>query len=159
LGNVTNQSNTSNDAQHSVAFTVTAPPPSHLAANDFNGDAVSDLLWRHGSNGLFTTWNNTGNGFAANAFVGGVNNALTLAGTMDFNGDRMTDLVWNNGGIFTIWDAASSGNSTADSFSANVYVSGVAPGWGLGTGDFNGDGKGDLIWQNGNTFTEWQSTG
>jgi hypothetical protein len=119
--------------------------------NDFNGDGVSDLLWRNTSNGIFTAWNINGNQIAANAFVGNVSNTWTLAGTLDFNGDHASDLLFINGTTFTIWDATrgsgiNNATYTADGFATNSFVGSVAAGWSLtGLGDFNGDGKGDLI--------------
>jgi hypothetical protein len=136
---------------------------------DFNGDGVSDLLWRNTGNGQFTISNLNGNQLAVNAYSNGsMSTPWTLAGTMDFNGDRLADLVWfnNSTGQFTIWDATygntgiNNATFTNDTFAANSFVGGVSPGWNLvGLGDFNGDGRGDLLWQNGGIFTEWQSTG
>ncbi|HEV3245287.1 MAG TPA: FG-GAP-like repeat-containing protein [Candidatus Paceibacterota bacterium] len=52
--------------------------------------------------------------------------------------------------------AASSGSSLLQG-----YQNFVGPGWTLAdTGDFNGDGKTDLLWRNtSGAFSEWQSTG
>jgi hypothetical protein len=130
---------------------------------DFNGDGVTDLLWRNASNGQFTIANISGNQLATNAYSNtSVSTAWTLAGTMDFNGDRLADLVWTNpNGSFSIWDATyNNATFTNDTFAGDSFDGTVGPGWKLvGLGDFNGDSRGDLLWQNGNVFTEWQSTG
>jgi VCBS repeat-containing protein len=152
-----------NGGTSTATLAITIKPTTRPA--DFNGDGGSDLFWRNGTTGAFTITNMNGSQTAANAYNNSsVNAAWKLAGTMDFNGDTLADLVWSNPsiGTFTIWDGQlASGNPFAnDSLAPNVYVNAVSEGWALqGLGDFNGDGKGDLIWQNGTTFTEWQSTG
>ena len=137
---------------------VTGPP----RPNDFTADGISDLLWRNTNTGVFKTWSSTGVGFTPDTYINTVDPTWTLVGSMDFNGDRASDLVWRNtkDGVFTIWNNTKNGLTTP-SFMPNSYVDGsVTTAWTLaGLGDFNGDGKGDLIWQNGNAFTEWESTG
>ena len=61
----------------------------------------------------------------------------------------------NSTGMFTEWQ------STGNSFSPNVYINGAVDNtWTMATGDFNGDGKTDVLFRNSSgLFTEWQSTG
>lgn len=76
----------------------------------------------------------------------------------DFNADGQSDLLWFNQGTgqVTIW-GSNADNSFANT--PNSVVTHVGSGWApVGVGDFNGLGAADLIFQNGNTFTEWQST-
>jgi hypothetical protein len=78
----------------------------------------------------------------------------------DFFGKGISDLLWqntngDNGATYTVWQ--SNGDNTV---TPNVEVGSVGVGWSLaGVGDFNGDGETDLLWQNGASFSEWQSSG
>jgi len=75
----------------------------------------------------------------------------------DFNGDGRSDLMWQHtSGTFSEWQ------SNGNSFTPNVFVGGVGPGWhSEGAFDFSGDGQADLLWRSDTTgqFTIWNSTG
>jgi Ca2+-binding RTX toxin-like protein len=125
--------------------------------NDFNGDGRSDVLWRH-DNGSFTTWLAGGNGgFAsndANSFAG-VPTEWRVVGTGDFNGDGRDDVVWRRSdGAFTEWLAQGNGSFTSND--ANAWTM-LPNGWQVdGVGDFNADGKDDLVWRRADgAFTIW----
>jgi hypothetical protein len=83
--------------------------------------------------------------------------ALTTFTGLQINPPAGSDLFFRNSstGAFTEWQ------STGSSFTPNVYVNnGVDNSWTMATGDFNGDGKTDLLFRNtSGLFTEWQSTG
>jgi len=125
--------------------------------NDFNGDGRSDVLWRH-DNGSFTTWlAQAGGGFAsndANSF-NAVPTEWRIVGTGDFNGDGRDDVAWRRtDGAFTEWLAQ--GNGSFVSNDANAWQ--VLPNsWQVdGVGDFNGDGRDDLVWRRSDgAFTTW----
>ena len=129
-------------------------PTNSEAANDFNGDGRSDILWRN-DNGFLAEWNGQANGgFVGNA---NVNQPITadwhVAGTGDFNGDGIDDILWrNDNGTLTDWLGQSNGGFTIIAASYNVSTS-----WHVaGTGDFNGDGRSDILWRNDNGFlAEW----
>ncbi|WP_018062386.1 FG-GAP-like repeat-containing protein [Caulobacter sp. UNC279MFTsu5.1] len=129
------------------------------AAADFTGDGKSDLLWRD-ADGAFSVWISGGVGFQRLLADASVTNDWGLAATGDFNGDGKADLIWRHvSGTFSEW--TSKPTSPGD-FTRNVYVNGgVDASWALqSAGDFNGDGKDDLIWRNpAGVFTLWQSTG
>jgi hypothetical protein len=133
----------------------------HQAANDFNGDSLSDILLRSDS-GVLTDWLANANGsFTANSAnaMFGVPLTWHIAGTGDFNGDGRADLLWrNDDGTITDWLGQTNGGFTGNPFYAKPDSS-----WHIaGTGDFNGDGRTDLLWRNDDgTTTDWlgQSNG
>jgi hypothetical protein len=130
------------------------------AYNDFNGDGRSDVLWRH-DDGTVTNWLAQPNGgFVANGANAwyGVPVSWTIAGTGDFNGDGRDDILWrHDDGSFTNWLAQSNGSFVANA--ANAWF-GVPVSWQVaGTGDFNGDGRDDILWRNDNgQLGQWLGT-
>ncbi len=73
-----------------------------------------------------------------------------LVGTGDFNGDGRHDMLWHNenDGRVVVWLMDQSG--------LNLQGGGLLPfaptlDWSVaGTGDFNGDGRDDIVWRNNN---------
>jgi hypothetical protein len=93
------------------AATLTVPALILTHNHDFNGDGLSDLLWRH-TGGTFTEWQSNGSGFSPNVAVNStVDNSWHLEGAFDFSGDGQADLLWRNdaSGTFTIWDSTGNG--------------------------------------------------
>ena len=89
--------------------TVSAPVPS-----DFNGDALSDLLWR-GTNGDPQIWESNGSGGFSDQDLGVVDNSYQIAATADFNGDGKSDMLWRNAnGDAQIWNSNGSGDFTGE---------------------------------------------
>jgi len=125
--------------------------------DDFNGDHRSDVLWRH-QDGTITNWlGGAGGGFVANDgnALAAVPVSWSVVGTADFNGDGKADLLWTNEeGTVTDWLGTTSGGFTAN---GNVFWEQVPSSWKVeGTGDFNGDGRGDILWRNADdTLTDW----
>jgi hypothetical protein len=80
----------------------------------------------------------------------------------DFNGDLHPDLLWQNDATrqATVWYMTGAAGNLLQSWS---WISSVnLPGWRLvGTGDFNGDGKNDVVWVNDTTrqVTVWYMGG
>jgi hypothetical protein len=116
-------------------------------SHDFNGDGYSDLLWRDTS-GNVAIWEMNGTTILnqATSFVALVNSSWSVVGTGDFNGDGKGDILWHDtsGNV-----AISEMNGTAILNQASPYVTNVPGGiWSIvGTGDFNGDGKSDILWR------------
>jgi len=127
------------------------------ANDDFNGDGRSDILWRN-DNGSFGDWLANGNGgfgFNAAAGVVPISNNWKIAGTGDFNGDGRSDMLWReDGGGLGNWLANASGGFAYNSTAGVVQVSAS---WHVaGTGDFNGDGRDDILWRNDSgELAEW----
>jgi serralysin len=129
-----------------------------VGQGDFNGDGITDILWRH-DDGALTDWLGTANGgFAANnSLMASVPTDWKIDGTGDFNGDGITDILWrNDSGALTDWLGTADGNFTAN----NSLMASVPTDWKIdGTGDFNGDGYTDILWRNEDgTLTDWLGT-
>jgi hypothetical protein len=96
--------------------TVSAPVPS-----DFNGDALSDLLWR-GTNGDAQIWESNGSGGFSDQDLGVVDNSYQIAATADFNGDGKSDMLWRNAnGDAQIWNSMARAASPAKTW-ADVII-------------------------------------
>jgi Ca2+-binding RTX toxin-like protein len=155
------------------SLTLTSLPSGHLVAraapgggvqlsllhphNDFNGDGRSDVLWRDDS-GRVTDWLGQANSGLSGNFANADANAGTdwhIAGTGDFNGDGRGDILWrNDNGNVTNWLGQAKGGF-ASNF-ANAFYQ-VDNSWHVaGTGDFNGDGRSDVLWRNDSgRVTDW----
>ena len=127
---------------------------------DFNGDGNDDLLWRH-TTGEIGQWQgqSTGafgniSGFAANA----VDNSWSVVAVGDYNGDGHDDIFWrHDSGEITEWIAQPGGSFVNNSAAA---VTAIDLGWSVvASGDFNGDGRADVLWRHSSgEFVEWQGT-
>ncbi len=135
--------------------TLTTPPNQDpawraSATADFNSDGHPDVLWRHQATGELRAW--LMNGATRLADVALAPNSLPdlnwrLAGAGDFNGDGKADILWRH---------ALSGRNVAWLMDGTARVSGALltpdtvadTGWQMaGVGDFNGDGKPDILWR------------
>jgi hypothetical protein len=115
---------------------------------DFNGDGKTDILWRYyGLGGYNYVWymdGVTSIGGASLTPVADLNWAI--AGTGDFNRDGKVDILWRYygaGGYNYVWymDGVTDigGASLPPVIDLNWQIA--------GTGDFNTDGKVDILWR------------
>ena len=140
-----------------AAFVVSTRAVLNGVNSDFNGDGRSDVLWRNDGGTLHEWLGQVDGSFVDNVNYVDLNPVAFwhLAGTADFNGDGHSDILWRgDDGTVQEWLGQNSGG-----FSDNAAHVNVNPGLGWhiqGTGDFNGDGRGDILWRNDQgTLREW----
>jgi alpha/beta hydrolase family protein/VCBS repeat protein len=112
------------------------------ATHDFNGDIMSDVLWRD-NQGNVGMWLMNGSAISSTSVLGNVPSVWSIVGQRDFNGDGNADVLWRDtSGNVGMW--LMNGNKVV---SATV-IGDVPTTWSVaGTGDFNGDGMGDILWR------------
>jgi Ca2+-binding RTX toxin-like protein len=125
---------------------------------DFNGDGVSDILWRHQTAGLTSLWQMNGVTASATTLLSiPVGSDWQIAGVGDFAGDGRADILWRNpgAGLTSVWQM------NGATILSTTLLSHAAPvGWEVGAvGDFLGDGKADILWRNDTGNVLWQMDG
>jgi Ca2+-binding RTX toxin-like protein len=147
---------TPNDS-NAAAFVSTSW--SVVGTGDFNGDGFDDILWRH-TDGTLSNWLN--NAYGSGGFIPNDANAArfvptswTVVGTGDFNGDGRDDVLWrNSNGQVSDWLGQANGGFVLNDA---VALTQVDTAWKVvGTGDFNGDGRDDILWRHTNgSLSNW----
>lgn len=128
--------------------------------SDFNGDGIDDILWRN-DNGTVANWLGTANGsFVANDgnFLVAIDASWSIAGSGDFNGDGRDDILWRNAnGNVTNWLCGGAGGCVSND--ANALRISITSWKIAGIGDFNNDGRSDLLWRTDTgAITSWYGT-
>jgi Domain of unknown function (DUF4347)/FG-GAP-like repeat/RTX calcium-binding nonapeptide repeat (4 copies) len=131
---------------------------------DFNGDGKSDILWRNSTTGETYLYLMNGLNVAQEGNVRTVNNDWVVTGINDFDGDGKSDILWRNsvsGDTYiylmhglTVAQEGIIGEPYTTSDHKRSY-------WKIvGTGDYNGDSKADILWQHDNgTSYIWNMDG
>jgi hypothetical protein len=132
-----------------TGFGAVAAPWAIVGQRDFNGDGNADILWRNTTTGDVAMWEMNGTTIVnpSTTGLGNVPTAWSVVGTGDFNGDGMADILWRNTttGDLAIWEM----NGTTILNPSTSGVGNAALNWTVvGVGDFNGDGKADILWRN-----------
>ena len=118
---------------------------------DFNGDGRDDILWRDES-GLTINWLGEADGGFADNYANSVVNIPTnwsVAAVGDFNGDGRDDILWREANGLTIDWLGEADGGFADNYTNSIVN--IPTNWQIeGVGDFNGDGRDDILWRNDN---------
>lgn len=108
---------------------------------DFNADGKSDILW-HNRNGVFEIDDSNGSGFTTLGTLG--SSSWSVAAIGKFNDDDTSDILLQSPtGTYAAWlinGATVTRSSSLGSVSAAWSVA--------GTGDFDGNGKSEILWHN-----------
>jgi uncharacterized repeat protein (TIGR01451 family) len=124
-----------------------------VAAADFDGNGVPDLVWMNNQTRQVTVHYYGGAGGAT--FLGwswlnaGGVAGWTVVGAADFDGNGTPDLIWQNDATrqVTVHYYGGAGGATFQGW--NWLNAGGVVGWTVaGAADFDGNGTPDLIWQN-----------
>ena len=108
-----------------------------------------DLLWQHQGNGQIAIWFMNGASVSGGVVFGRETDLnWKIVATGDFNSDGMADLVWQHRttGQMGVWFMNGAAPKSTTLFTPFQVTD---TNWKIVcTGDFNGDNKPDLVWQN-----------
>ena len=115
---------------------------------DFDGDGRSDLVWRNFATGENYVYQMNGTAISGEGYVRTVADLnWRVAGVGDFNADGRDDILWRNAQTGENYLYPMNGLAI---LATEGYLRIVADlNWEVkGTGDYDGDGKADVLWRN-----------
>jgi len=123
-----------------------------VAVADFDGDSKADILWRNAATGQNYVYPMNGTGIkTTEGYLRTVaNQNWQVAGVADLDGDGKADIVWRNAATGENYLYPMDGTIIKPS---EAYFRTVADlNWQIAAlGDYDGDGKSDLLWRNSST--------
>jgi VCBS repeat protein len=137
------------------------------AVGDFSGGADGNetraVLWRNSTTNQLLEWNIDGSNIVSeNTSFPTPDKSWSVAGVGDFDGSTSDDIVWRStSGEVSMWLMSDTEiNASHDVTSGGTPVQ-VDPSWSMvGVGDFNDDGRADMLWRNAaGQISEWQMNG
>ena len=128
-----------------------------VALGYFGGDAI---VFQDTTTNTISRWTIVSNAVALNTVISTPASDWKVVTANDFNADTFTDLALQNASTRTVAVWLMAANGTTITTGANVAT--PVAGWVVvGTGDYDGNGKGDLLLHNTSTsqIAQWQMNG
>lgn len=119
-----------------------------IAIGNFGGNGYAAIVWSSAKNDMYI-WYSTAQGTYTSRYITTFPSGWSVVGRGDLDGDGVDDLIWLNstGTVWGYWRMNANGTI------GEVYSEAVpAPlqGYHVATvADFNGDGRADVLWTNG----------
>lgn len=142
---------------HSPLFAMW--PSYHEAAiGDFGGNGDDGILWTNGND--LVMWSPSGGGFMQTT-IGSYPVGWKILGCGDVDGNGTCDLIWYNAtsGNLAYWLMSGAAVTHRSPAIPPPQIQGeVGPMMPVTIGDFNGDGRVDVVWLDSAHFNMWLST-
>jgi CSLREA domain-containing protein/uncharacterized repeat protein (TIGR01451 family) len=128
-----------------------------VASGDYDGNGTSDILWHNVATGQTAIWLMSGGTVSSSGSPGPATRSWRVFGSGDHDGDRKSDILWRDSatGKTTVWFMNGLARRVATATTKNILSLQFKI---QGTGDYDGDGKADVLWRNDLTAArqEWR---